>query len=431
MSWHYLQELGAESSEACCTGGELLEQLKSKTIHAGFYCNGKVTGSYLSSLSGTTSAHSESTTMNVPSSSKQCKESEKSLSSQVDSPAKTYQLQAVAQGSMAKSQVSGKKWVELFVRYDLDTHTWRTHQCLFQEDLQWSSVTLPKWGMTQGGVCWELINWEDGISEIVSGLERQMWHTPTTTASKQYEKRYPGGKTRKYPIPNLNAEVEEGMPSSEQVKQRNSYPTPTANAIHNRKGLSKSSGDGLSTAVDKVTYPTPTCQEVEHPDAKLNANGRRLTKDGTNSHSLNLADTVKMFPTPTCRDYKGARMPDTIAKTGRNPETNSLCDNVENKAKSKAVLNPDWVEWLMGWPVGWTDLKPLSKEAFSEWAQDAIDNRYWDEDLADISDIGRVTTRKTDRVNRLKAIGNGQVAICATIAWELLDGSSTDPDITV
>ena len=22
-------------------------------------------------------------------------------------------------------------------------------------------------------------------------------------------------------------------------------------------------------------------------------------------------------------------------------------------------LNPMWVEWLMGWPVGWTDLKPL------------------------------------------------------------------------
>jgi hypothetical protein len=22
-------------------------------------------------------------------------------------------------------------------------------------------------------------------------------------------------------------------------------------------------------------------------------------------------------------------------------------------------LNPSWVEWLMGWPIGWTDLKPL------------------------------------------------------------------------
>jgi DNA (cytosine-5)-methyltransferase 1 len=23
------------------------------------------------------------------------------------------------------------------------------------------------------------------------------------------------------------------------------------------------------------------------------------------------------------------------------------------------ALNPTWVEWLMGWPLGWTDLEPL------------------------------------------------------------------------
>jgi hypothetical protein len=23
-------------------------------------------------------------------------------------------------------------------------------------------------------------------------------------------------------------------------------------------------------------------------------------------------------------------------------------------------LNPTWVEWLMGWPLGWTDLEPLA-----------------------------------------------------------------------
>lgn len=25
-------------------------------------------------------------------------------------------------------------------------------------------------------------------------------------------------------------------------------------------------------------------------------------------------------------------------------------------------LNPTWVEWLMGWPLGWTDLKPLAMD---------------------------------------------------------------------
>jgi len=38
--------------------------------------------------------------------------------------------------------------------------------------------------------------------------------------------------------------------------------------------------------------PTPTGQEVEHPQARLTKTGSRLTKDGKNSHSLGLADRL-------------------------------------------------------------------------------------------------------------------------------------------
>lgn len=34
--------------------------------------------------------------------------------------------------------------------------------------------------------------------------------------------------------------------------------------------------------------------------------------------------------------------------------------------------------------------------------------------------IPRITTKKENRINRLKAIGNGQVPICAATAWRLL-----------
>jgi DNA (cytosine-5)-methyltransferase 1 len=30
-------------------------------------------------------------------------------------------------------------------------------------------------------------------------------------------------------------------------------------------------------------------------------------------------------------------------------------------------LNPTWVEWLMGWPLGWTDLAPLETDRFRQW----------------------------------------------------------------
>jgi DNA (cytosine-5)-methyltransferase 1 len=32
-------------------------------------------------------------------------------------------------------------------------------------------------------------------------------------------------------------------------------------------------------------------------------------------------------------------------------------------------LNPMWVKWLMGWPLEWTDLKPLEMDKFRLWQQ--------------------------------------------------------------
>ena len=43
----------------------------------------------------------------------------------------------------------------------------------------------------------------------------------------------------------------------------------------------------------------------------------------------------------------------------------------EEKAEGRHIqhgqLNPPWVEWLMGWPIGWTDLKPLAMDKFHQW----------------------------------------------------------------
>jgi hypothetical protein len=32
------------------------------------------------------------------------------------------------------------------------------------------------------------------------------------------------------------------------------------------------------------------------------------------------------------------------------------------------VPNPQWVEWLMGWPMGWTDTEPLATDKFQQWS---------------------------------------------------------------
>ena len=57
-------------------------------------------------------------------------------------------------------------------------------------------------------------------------------------------------------------------------------------------------------------------------------------------------------------------------------------DSKTETIKPNCQLNPDWTEWLMGWPVGWTDLKPLDKEGFVEWFKAVLSGRWWKTDPA-------------------------------------------------
>ncbi|MNJ30270.1 hypothetical protein D3C77_248670 [compost metagenome] len=43
--------------------------------------------------------------------------------------------------------------------------------------------------------------------------------------------------------------------------------------------------------------------------------------------------------------------------------------SMPNALSNSVGDNPTWVEWLMGWPSGWTDLKPLEMAKFREWLQ--------------------------------------------------------------
>jgi len=54
------------------------------------------------------------------------------------------------------------------------------------------------------------------------------------------------------------------------------------------------------------------------------------------------------LPTPTCHNAKEGAYPAEFTR-----KTPTLATHAGGK------LNPMWVEWLMGWPLGWTDLKPL------------------------------------------------------------------------
>ena len=64
------------------------------------------------------------------------------------------------------------------------------------------------------------------------------------------------------------------------------------------------------------------------------------------------------WPTPTVGDSVGARNR-TSGRSSPNSKHHdgvTLCDAI-TPGKSGS-LNPTWVEWLMGYPTGWTDLEP-------------------------------------------------------------------------
>jgi DNA (cytosine-5)-methyltransferase 1 len=63
-----------------------------------------------------------------------------------------------------------------------------------------------------------------------------------------------------------------------------------------------------------------------------------------------------MWPTPTASDYRGSG-PTVVRKDGKNRLNDRLDYATEQRAQNGGQLNPTWVEWLMGFPTGWTDLK--------------------------------------------------------------------------
>jgi len=79
---------------------------------------------------------------------------------------------------------------------------------------------------------------------------------------------------------------------------------------------------------------------------------------------IRLVDQVnnpRLWPTPAARDYKGANGYETTLKKlseGGRPHLDQLPNAVQlaEGRSSRGLLNPVWVEWLMGFPAWWTDL---------------------------------------------------------------------------
>ena len=197
------------------------------------------------------------------------------------------------------------------------------------------------------------------------------------------------------------------------------WPTPTTMDYFERTGMRPSLGATgrttgyLSGAI--IKWPTP---RAANPGSRPNGQGGKLLEE-----EVQIAEGFRergrlLWPTPTSSDHK-AVSPYGQVSLGNHPDIFGTTDRPKGQksragdglrttnpgTKDRAVLNPDWVEWLMGVPEGWCRLDPIDSSAYSTWFEDMSAGRWW---LTE-RDIPRVAVGMKKRVDRLKALGNGIV----------------------
>ncbi len=392
------------------------------------------------------------------------------------------------------TEISGLKPSMSFAEYDQFMHTWRTYQVsLLTLTPDEFTETWPKAGMTVSGVGYPLPKQELRIAAIDGGL----WPTAvaqddgkTPEAHMAMKARMKGGPRYK---PTSLAVMVKGV-------EKGMWPTPT-------KGDSRSSGSrntenskahpGISLT-DAVRGDGGTGRLLPTPcAADANRNGR-----GDLYARINNSGRQQMFPTPASRDYRSPNAK-PYSERGGGKKGEQLPNAIGDQ------LNPNFVEWLMGWPYehtsidkGWLPFSreeitheclremwgdkefastpqgrefseqltreypdlvwclshetalgtrkgslaqasailrglfeacyswPLrnSQESFQEaWQPATCETKGWIA-LAAIRGIWhsewpripRVSTGVTNRVHRLKALGNGQVPAVVRAAWHLL-----------
>jgi hypothetical protein len=383
-----------------------------------------------------------------------------------DFPVRIFRQLAGVLVSKAKSLVCGEKWRGLSVKFDRDSSSWKTVRCLFNEDLDWSCLTLPSWGSYHDGELWELATLDSLTDGIASGFlqdipsaelvfptastkgidggsnsrkaakKRGAWATPSArdwkdspgmaTVAKDGKRKRTDQLARQ-----VFAEKKETFPTpmaSEAGKSEHTlglvldgtsqmtldrfcrlYPTPTA-TLGSKGGLvtpakSKENGN-LIEAVANVMFPTPRAGKTSNEEEA----SWQKRKDAGDVSTPPLALAVKMYPTPTAKKG-GADAEDSKRDGGPDLQT-AVRDQGE-----VGQLNPAWVCWLMGWPQlagwDWTDLAPCPDV---QNARDSVMMTILDEP----PDLPRVRTGIQRRTDRLRIIGNGQSPLAAYAAFTLL-----------
>ena len=169
------------------------------------------------------------------------------------------------------------------------------------------------------------------------------------------------------------------------------FGTPTAKANQMAPSMERATRWRTPTARGRASWPTPTARDWKDGSASSCAN---VPPNGL------LGRVIHMFPTPRTRGLDGCA------------HARARLREIDEDLLADGKLNPDWVEWLMCWPVGWTTLDRIPM--MPRWRNLTVREwRSWEP-------VGRTTHDANGRAQRLRAIGNGQVPHAVAMAWNFL-----------
>lgn len=112
--------------------------------------------------------------------------------------------------------------------------------------------------------------------------------------------------------------------------------------------------------------PTPRANDA----IDVTINPKILLASSYDSQRNGLTAFVTKWPTPRCHDANDSSMIDktkVLTSKCRSERLGLVAEVYRRTGLDGGKLNPDWVDWLMGFPISWTALKPMETRKFHFW----------------------------------------------------------------
>ena len=146
-------------------------------------------------------------------------------------------------------------------------------------------------------------------------------------------------------------------PSAINANEGEKLATWEARRLATKERVGNGNGFGTPLSIYVQQWPTP-CARDHFPPHKPEYIAAKKAQ-GHGMSNLNDAAALRTtWASPASRDYRSGKGRQENGHTPQLPE------------QVGGLLNPTWVEWLMGWPIDWTDPDGgPSSEDFHEWLE--------------------------------------------------------------